>query len=67
MLLQQQAEKDLFNKISEFNQLYNPLAQSVAAAKLQHQSMKVNVERDVVDDGAHDKILGKKMQLENML
>lgn len=60
----------MLNKISELNQMYNPLAQSVAAAKHQHEGMIKGLDDEniePVDDGAHDKIMGKKHQLEHML
>lgn len=70
LFLQQQNEKELKNKISEYNQMYNPLAQTVAAAKQLHQGMSSGLDEDnpePVDDGGHDKVMGKKHQLEHML
>ena len=52
--------------MDDFNQFYNPLAQSVAVAKQQHQGMAdYNLEEN--DDGAHEKLMSQKQNLENML
>ena len=50
--------------------MYNPLAQTVAAAWMQHKGMSSGLDEDnpePVDDGAHDKIMGKRHQLEHMI
>lgn len=65
--LQQQSQNEMMaGKVSEYNNIYNPLVQSVAYAKQQHQGMaEYNMED--VDDGSHEKIIAKKMALDNML
>lgn len=65
--LQQQSQNEMMqNKLQDYNQMYNPLAQSVAAARQQHQGM-AEYNLDQVDDGSHEQIMAKRQALEVML
>ena len=66
-ILQQQSQNQMIEgKLAEYNKMYNPLAQTVQAAKQQHQGM-AEYNLDNVDDGSHEALMAKKMHLEKML